>query len=120
MSIRLKVIKTKKEYQEYLDWVDEMFDKKIKPNTPDGEILQVALLLIKQYEDEHYPIPVPDPIEAIKLKMLEKGIKNKDLVGKVGTKGYVSALLNKRKPLTLELAKLFHNELGIPADILLS
>ena len=52
--------------------------------------------------------------------MQEKGIKNKDLVGKVGTKGYVSALLNKKKPLTLELAKLFHNELGIPADILLS
>lgn len=118
--MKLKVIKTKKEYQAYLDWVDEMFDKKVKPNSPDGETLQVALLLIKQYEDEHYPVPVPDPIEAIKLKMLEKGMKNKDLVGKVGTKGYISALLNKKKPLTLELAKLFHNELGIPADILLS
>ena len=54
------------------------------------------------------------------MKMIEKGLKNKDLVGKVGSKGYVSALLNKRKPMTLELAKLFHNELGIPSDILLS
>lgn len=52
--------------------------------------------------------------------MADLGLKNKDFVGKVGSKGYVSAILNKRKPLTLELAKLFHNELGIPADILLS
>jgi len=54
------------------------------------------------------------------MKMEENGLKNKDLVGKVGSKGYVSALLNKRKPLTLELAKLFHQELHIPAEILLS
>jgi HTH-type transcriptional regulator/antitoxin HigA len=79
----------------------------------------VVLLLIKQYEDEHYPIPSPDPIDAIRMKMKEKGLKNKDLVDKIGTKGYVSALLNKRKPLTLELAKIFHRELGIPAEILL-
>jgi HTH-type transcriptional regulator / antitoxin HigA len=78
------------------------------------------LLLIKQYEDEHFPIQTPDPIEVIKLKMLEKGLKNKDLVGKIGSKGYVSALLNKRKPLTLEIARIFHNELGVSADILLS
>lgn len=118
--MKLKVIKNKKEYETYLNWVDEMFDKKIKPNTPEGEVLQVALLLIKQYEDKYYAIPFPDPIEAIKAKMNERGLKNKDLVGKVGTKGYVSALLNKKKPLTLELARLFHNELGIPADILLA
>lgn len=118
--MKLKIIKNKKEYEAYLNWVDEMFDKKTKISTSEGERLQVALLLIKQYEDEHYPIPMLDPIEAIKLKMLEKGLRNKDLVGKVGSKGYVSALLNKRKPLTLELAKLFHNELGIPAEVLLS
>lgn len=118
--MELKIIKTKKEYETFLDWVDEMFDKKVKANTPNGEKLQVALLLIKQYEDKHYPIPTPDPIEAIKIKMIEKGLKNKDLVGKIGSKGYVSALLNKRKPLTLDLVKLFHKELGIPTDILLS
>jgi HTH-type transcriptional regulator / antitoxin HigA len=118
--MELKIIKTKKQYQEYLDWVDKMFDKKVKPNTPEGEKLQVALLLIKQYEDVNYPIPVPDPIEAIKLKMYEMGLKNKDLVGEVGSKGYVSALLNKRKPLTLELARLFHHKLDIPAEVLLS
>lgn len=118
--MELRIIKTKKQYQEYLDWVDKQFDKKVKSDSPQGERVQVALLLIKQYEDLHYPIPVPDPIEVIKLKMQDMGLKNKDLVGKVGSKGYVSALLNKRKPLTLELAKLFHKELSIPADVLLA
>ena len=118
--MKLKVIKTKKEYQAYLDWVDALFDKKVAPNSSEGEVLQVSLLLIKQYEDTHYPVPAPDPIDAIKLKMEELGLKNKDFVGKIGSKGYVSALLNKRKPLNLELARIFHRELGIPAEVLLS
>lgn len=118
--MKLKPIKTKKDYLAFLNWVDELFDRKVKPNSPEGEQLQIALLLIKQYEDAHYPIPKPDPIEAIKIKMSERGLKNKDLVGKVGSKGYVSAVLNRQKPLTLELAKLFHKELGVSAEILLS
>ena len=118
ICIELKIIKTKKEYNQFLDWVYEMFDKKTKLNSPEGKTLQIVLLLITQYEEQHFTISKPYPIESIKLKMLEKGIKNKDLVGKVGSKGYVKALLNKRKPLTLELAKLFHNDLGVPADVL--
>ena len=118
--MELKIIKNKKQYEQVLDWVDVQFDKKVKADTPQGEKLQVALLLIKQYEDANYPIPLPDPIDAIKVKMNELGLKNKDLVGKVGSKGYVSSLLNKKKPLTLELAKLFHQELNIPAEVLLS
>ena len=118
--MELKIIRTKKQYEQYLDWVDVQFENKIKSTTPQGEKLQVALLLIKQYEDANYPIPLPDPIDAIKVKMNELGLKNKDLVGKMGSKGYVSSLLNKKKPLTLELAKLFHQELNIPAEVLLS
>ena len=118
--MELTIIKSKKQYQEYLNWVDKQFDNNVKLNSPLGEKVQVALLLIKQYEDIHYPVPLPDPIDAIKLKMQELGLKNKDWVGKVGSKGYVSALLNKRKPLTIELARLFYRELSIPADVLLS
>ena len=118
--MELKVIKSKKQYQEYLNWVDSMFDKIVPPNTQDGEKVQVALVLIKQYEDANYPVPMPDPIEAIKAKMKEAGLRNKDLVGKVGSKGYVSSILSGRKPLTLELAKLFQRELNIPAEVLLS
>jgi HTH-type transcriptional regulator/antitoxin HigA len=118
--MELKIIKTKKQYEQYLNWVDVQFENKVKSNTPQGEKLQVALLLIKQYEDANYPIPLPDPIDAIKVKLNELGLKNKDLVGKMGSKGYVSSLLNKKKPLTLELAKMFHQELNIPAEVLLS
>jgi HTH-type transcriptional regulator/antitoxin HigA len=118
--MELKIIKTKKQYEQYLNCVDVQFDNKVKSNTPQGEKLQVALLLIKQYEDANYPIPLPDPIDAIKVKMNELGLKNKDLIGKIGSKGYVSSLLNKKKPLTLELAKMFHQELNIPAEVLLS
>ena len=63
---------------------------------------------------------LPDPIEAIKSKMKDAGLRNKDLVGKVGSKGYISSILSGRKPLTLELANLFHRELNIPAEVLLS
>ena len=118
--MELKIIKTKKQYQDYLDWINTQFDKKIKPNTAEGEKLKLALLIVKQFEDEHFPIPTPNPIDAIKQKMQDMGIKNKDLVGKVGSKGYVSALLNKKKPLTIEMAKIFHKEFHIPADVLLS
>ena len=75
---------------------------------------------MRQFEDKNYPIPTPDPIDAIKLKMEEMGVKSKDLVGKIGSKGYISSILSKKKPLTLELARIFHRELGIPADVLLS
>lgn len=119
-KMELKVIKSEEQYQEYLNWVDELFDKQLSPDTKEGEMLQVALVLIKQYEDANYPVPMPDPIEAIKSKMKDAGLKNKDLVGKVGSKGYVSSILSGRKPLTLELAKLFHRELNIPAEVLLS
>jgi len=120
IEMELSVIKTEEQYNQYLGWVDEEFDKKVAPDSAEGKKLEVALLLIKQFEDEHYAIPLLDPIEAIKLKMTELGLKNKDLVGKVGSKGYVSSILNRRKPLTLELARLFHKELKIPAEIILS
>ncbi len=117
--MKLSIIKSKKQYQTYLDWVENQFNAHVKPSSEIGEKVQVALLLIKQYEDSHFAIPYPDPIEAIKIKMQELGLKNKDLVGKIGSKGYISSVLNKRKPLTLEMAQYFHNELHVPADVLL-
>lgn len=118
--MKLKPIKTRKDYNAYLEWVDQMFEKKTKLDSIQGQALQIVLVLIKDYEDRTFQIPLPDPIEAIKLKMDEKGLKNKDLVGKVGSKGYISAILNRKKPLTLELARVFHRELGIPAEVLLA
>lgn len=117
--MKFKVIKNKKQYNEYMAIADSLLSKKVKKNSPLGEELELLLVLIKHYEDQHFPIEYPDPIELIKLKMLEKGIRNKDLVGKIGSKGYISSILNKRKPLTLETAKIFKQELEIPSDIFL-
>jgi len=118
--MNLQIIKTEKEYEDLLEWIDTQFDLKIAAESKEGEQLQIALLLIKQYEDLHYAIPFPDPIEAVKLKMEEKGLMNKDLVSLIGSKGYVSALLNGKKPLTLKIAKILHQKLGIPAEVLLA
>jgi HTH-type transcriptional regulator/antitoxin HigA len=85
--MELKIIKPKKQYWEYLDWIDRQFDNKVKPNSPEGEKVQLALLLIKQYEDIHYPVPLPDSIDAIKLKMqdllkiIEPHLQNMDSEG---------------------------------------
>lgn len=59
--MNLKIIASIKEYQLYLDWADGMFDKRVSPDSPEGEKLQIVLLLIKQYEDQHYPVPKPIP-----------------------------------------------------------
>jgi HTH-type transcriptional regulator/antitoxin HigA len=116
----LKIIDSEQEYKDLLDWIDSQFDLKFPPESKEGQHLQIALLLIKQYEDEHYVIPFPDAIEVVKLKMEEKGLINKDLVCLIGSKAYVSALLSRKKPLTLRIAKLLHKNLGIPAAVLLA
>lgn len=118
--MNLHILKTDEEYQELLDWVDTQFDLNIAPDSKAGEDLQVALLLIKQYEDVHFSIPKPDPLLVVKQKMEEEGLKNKDLEKWIGSKGYVSALLNGKKPLTLKIAKTLHQRLGIPAEVFLS
>ncbi len=115
--MELRPIKNDEQYEAMLNWVDTRFDNLPEPESKEGIALQIALLLIKAYEDEHYPVPAPDPIEVIKLKMEEKGLKSKDLTKWIGSKSYVSALLSGKKPLTLRLAKIFHEQLGIPAQV---
>ncbi|OFX22765.1 MAG: transcriptional regulator [Bacteroidetes bacterium GWA2_31_9] len=118
--MKVSLIKTEKEYLEALDLVDEMFDKKVKKDTSGGNDLELLLLVIKDYEDKHYTISFPDPIEAIKCTMKEKGLKNKDLEKYIGSKSYVSQILNKKKPLTVAILKILHKNLNIPSDILLA
>ena len=115
--MNLQIIKSEEQYEALLDWVDGQFDLTPVPESEAGQQLQIALLLVKQYEDEHYAIPAPDPLAIVKLKMEEQGIKSKDLAVWIGSKGYVSALLSGKKPLTLKIAKLLHQKLGIPAAI---
>ncbi|WP_031528136.1 helix-turn-helix domain-containing protein [Dyadobacter crusticola] len=117
--MELRPIETKEQHEQMLEWVDRQFDIAPDPNSPEGIKLQIALILIKAFEDVHYPISAPDPIEVVKQKMDEKGLKSKDLVIWIGSKSYVSALLNRKKPLTLKIARILHEKLGIPAKVFL-
>jgi len=112
------ILKSEKDYQESLRRIDEIFDA--APGTPEGDEAELLVLLIKDYENRFHPVLPPDPIEAIKMTLEEKGLKAKDLVGLIGSKGYVSQILNRKKPLTAEIMRVLNRQFGIPADILLS
>ena len=117
----LKAIKNETDYDRMLAWVDAMFDKNLSATSAEGEQLHIALLLIKEYEDQYYPIPSPDPIEVLKLKMEERGMKAKELTELLGgSKSYISQILSRKKPLTLNIARILHQKLGISADALLA
>jgi HTH-type transcriptional regulator/antitoxin HigA len=112
------VLKTNAEYKKALSRTIEIFHA--EEGTPESDELDLLLLLVKDYEDRHYEIPNPDPIEVIKLKLEEKGLKQKDLEPIIGSKGYVSSVLSGKKELTLKMVKGLHRMLGIPAEIFLT
>jgi HTH-type transcriptional regulator/antitoxin HigA len=118
MNNSWKVLKTEPEYKAALKRTIEIFNA--DENTLEGEELDLLLVLVKDYEDRHYHIPDPDPIELIKLRLEEKGLKQKDLEPIIGSKGYVSLVLSGKKELTLKMVKGLHQFLGIPAEIFLA
>ncbi|MFD0748655.1 type II toxin-antitoxin system HigA family antitoxin [Mucilaginibacter calamicampi] len=118
MEKLLKILKTEAAYNAALARTIEIFHA--EEGTPESDELDVLLLLLKDYEDRHYYIPDPDPIEVIKLKLEEKGLKQKDLEPIIGSKGYVSQVLSGKKELTLKMVRGLHQFLGISADILLA
>lgn len=115
---KFKILKTEAEYNNAIDRTIEIFDA--EPGHPDFDELEVLLLLVKDYEDKHYYIPTPDPIEAIKIKMQEAGLKNKDLIPYIGSEGHVSAILSGKRNLTLDMARGLNSKLGIPAEVFIS
>jgi HTH-type transcriptional regulator / antitoxin HigA len=115
--MNIKPIKTEKDYQKALKRLEQIFNA--RPGTKDGDELEVLSLLIENYENKHYPIEAPDPIEAIKFRMEQLGYERKDLEKIIGYKGRVSEILNKKRKLTLEMIRRIHNALQIPTDVLL-
>ncbi len=116
--MNIKIISNEKQYDTTLKRADEIFDA--KPNTPEGDELSLLLLVIKDYEDKFHQVPVPDVIEVLKLKMEENNWSNKDLEKYIGSKSYVSQILNKKKPLSAEIMKVLYNKLGIPPQVILA
>jgi HTH-type transcriptional regulator/antitoxin HigA len=115
--MEIKLIKTEKDYQKALKRLELIFDA--KPDTKDGDELDLLGFLIEKYEEEHYPIDAPDPIEAIKFRMEQMGYKQKDLAEIIGYKGRVSEILNRKRKLTLEMIRSLHEKLNIPLESLI-
>ena len=113
----IRPIKTKKDYLAAMNRLEVIFDA--KPGSPDGDELEVLGILIDKYEQEHYPIDYPDPIEAIKFRMEQMGYTQSDLARVVGLKSRASEILSKKRKLTLEMIRQLHQSLGIPTDVLI-
>lgn len=115
---KLQPVKTKEQYNQYLEIIDSLVD--CLEGSPEEEFLELVSILVEDYEAKHYPIEAPDPIEAIKLKMEEEGLKRKDLAPYFGSISRVSEVLNRKRPLTLEMIRKIHRGLGISAETLLA
>ena len=109
-------IHNEKDYQNALERLEEIFDS--KKGTEQGDELEILSILIDKYENENFPIGMPDPIEAIKFRMEQMGMKQKDLAEVVGFKSRVSEILNKKRKLTLEMIRKLNVTLHIPTEVL--
>ncbi|UCB54112.1 MAG: helix-turn-helix domain-containing protein [Thiotrichales bacterium] len=116
--MNLKPIKNKTHYNRALERINELWGA--KRNTEKGDELDVLMLLVEKYEEEHYPMPPSDPVEAIKFLMEQKGLTRKDLEPYLGTRARVSEVLNKKRNLTLPMIKKLHEGLNIPYDCLIA
>lgn len=116
--MEIKPIKTEKDYDKALERLELIFDA--TPNSKEGDEAEILSLLIDSYENKQYPIGPPDPIEAIKIRMEEMNLKQKDLVGIIGGKSRVSEILNKKKRLTVEMIRELERILNISASVLVN
>lgn len=114
----LKLIKSEQEYQAALERLDQLFDS--KTGTPESDEADVLALLVDEYEKNNFPIEAPDPIEAIKIRMEEMDLKQKDLVGIIGGKSRVSEVLNRKKKLTVEMVRNLAVHLNLSSQILIN
>lgn len=115
--MKVKPIKTKKDYSQAMERLQVLFNA--KKGTPEGDELEVLGILIEKYENEHFPVGLPDPIEAIKFRMEQLGYNQVDLAEVVGLKSRASEILNKKRKLSLDMIRQLHEKLHIPTDVLI-
>jgi HTH-type transcriptional regulator / antitoxin HigA len=111
------LIKTEKDYQHALNRLEMIFDAPI--GTSESDEADLLGLLIDEYEKKHYPIEAPDPIEAIKIRMEEMQLKQKDLINEIGGKSRVSEVLNKKRKLTVDMVRNLAERLNLSANVLI-
>jgi HTH-type transcriptional regulator/antitoxin HigA len=117
--MEIRPIHTEDDYKAALREVSAYFDNQPASGAPDGDRFEILLTLIEAYEAKRYPIDLPDPVEAIKFRMDQAGLTPKDLVPAIGRLNRVYEILNRKRPLTLNMIWKLHQDLGIPAECLI-
>lgn len=116
-TMYVRPIRTEADYDDALAEVEQLWGS--KPGTPDGDRLDVLLILISDYESKHHPIDPPDPVDAIKFRMEQMNLTRKDLEPLIGSRGRVAEVLNRRRPLSLSMIRNLHRKLHIPLESLI-
>jgi HTH-type transcriptional regulator/antitoxin HigA len=114
--MRIRPIRTKADYRTALKEVERLWNA--DPGTPEGDVADVLTTLIEAYEAEHFPIAAPDPIVAIQFMMEQKGLTRRELEPAIGSRGRVSEVLSRKRPLTLPMVRALSSLLDIPTDVL--
>jgi HTH-type transcriptional regulator / antitoxin HigA len=117
MAVDIAPIKTKRDYRRTLKTIESLMSA--KRNTPEGDHLDVLVTLVEAFERKHFPLDLPDPVEAIKYHMDQKGLQPRDLIPFIGSRNRVHEVLNRKRPLTLKMIWRLHEGLGIPAESLI-
>ena len=112
-----RLIKTEEDYTLALKRIEALMDA--EANTPEADELELLATLVEMYEEKHYPIDLPDPVEAIRFRMEQLGLKQQDLIPFMGSRSKVSEVMNRKKSLTLSMMRGLNRGLGIPAEVLL-
>ncbi len=117
--MEIRPIHTAEDYKAVMREVSAFFDNEPEPESPEADRFEVLLTLVEAYEAKHFPIDLPDPVEAIKFRMEQSGLTPKDLVPMIGRLNRVYEVLNRKRSLTLTMIWKLHNGLGIPAESLI-
>lgn len=117
--MEIRPIHTEADYKATLREVSAYFDNEPELGTPDGDRFEVLLTLVEAYEAKHYPVDLPDPVEAIRFRMEQSGLTPKDLVPAIGQLNRVYEVLGRKRPLTLKMIWRLHEKYGIPAESLI-
>ncbi|WP_339757235.1 helix-turn-helix domain-containing protein [Algoriphagus aquimarinus] len=113
----IKIIQNDATYQDYLSRINEIFDA--EQGTQKGDELELLVTLVKLYEQENFQLPTLDPIEAIKIRLVDLGLKNKDLEPIMGDPGNISKILKGKRSLTVDMIRGLSEKLGLPVEVLI-
>lgn len=114
--MQIKPIKTVEDNQAALARIEQLWNA--EPNTPEGDELDILATLVSAFEEENYPIEAPDPIEAIKFRMDQQGLEDRDLVPFLGQRSRVTEVLNRKRGLSIKMIRKLNAELKIPLNCL--